>query len=432
MSKHYHKKLDNGMNVLIFSNKKSKIITFNMSLKVGSDIEEEKTLEVGHFLEHLFSLYTSSKYPDGKKNREFLSMNNIDEEAEITSKNILFSLEFKKKFVDYIIDLVSHSLFDFKCDTKMFVQEKNSVIEELNAIINESNYKLETKIDSVIFKNHSRSISQDKRLQNCLKLKPKDIEAFYKKYFVPENIVLGFFGNLEATPLFNKIKKVFNKNSITNIPIVYPCYRYKHNPKDQIIYLKKNTNASNLRIYYRIPYTFFDKEYYTIYAILKILSSDLNSILFRKLRAEKGLIYDIDADMELDKKDNDLSLIEVTTSMDTSNLLKVLKIILDILNKTKTEIPAEYILKYKDSVKIDQLHYEFCQNPKKLLSEYTDYILWDKPIIPIQQEFKNFANINSLKLKKICQVIFNTKNIHICYDGKINYNTQIRQLINKF
>ena len=44
-------------------------------------------------------------------------MNNIDEEAEITSKNILFSLEFKRKFLDYIIDLVSHSLFDFKCDT---------------------------------------------------------------------------------------------------------------------------------------------------------------------------------------------------------------------------------------------------------------------------------------------------------------------------
>ena len=28
-----------------------------------------KTLETGHFLEHLFSLYTSSKYPDGAKNR---------------------------------------------------------------------------------------------------------------------------------------------------------------------------------------------------------------------------------------------------------------------------------------------------------------------------------------------------------------------------
>ena len=151
MVKHYLKKLDNGMKILILTNKKSKMITFNMSLKVGSDIEKDKTFEVGHFLEHLFSLYTSSKYPDGSKNREYFSMNNIDEEAEITSKNILFELEFKKKYLNFIVDIVSHSINDFKCDTKMFVQEKNSVIEELNAIINETNYKFETKIDSIIY-----------------------------------------------------------------------------------------------------------------------------------------------------------------------------------------------------------------------------------------------------------------------------------------
>ena len=46
------------------------------------------------------------------------------------------------------------------------------------------NYAIrDLKIDSIIFKNHSRSISQDKRLENCLKLKPKDIEAFIKKIF---------------------------------------------------------------------------------------------------------------------------------------------------------------------------------------------------------------------------------------------------------
>ena len=50
-----------------------------------------------------------------------------------------------------------------------------------------------------------------KGLKIVLKLKPKDIEAFYKKYFVPENIVLGFFGNLEVSALFKKIKKVFDK-----------------------------------------------------------------------------------------------------------------------------------------------------------------------------------------------------------------------------
>lgn len=429
MVKHFLKNLDNGLKVLILHNKQAKITTFNMSLKVGSDIETKETLETGHFLEHLFSLYTSSKYPDGAKNREYFSINNIDEEAEITSKNILFGLEFKEKYINYVIDIVSHSLKDFKCDKKMFIQEKNSVIEELNAIINETNYKFETKIDSVIYKNHSRAISQDKRLKNCLNTTPKDIEDFYVKYFTPSNIVISFYTSIDPDILFKKIKKNFE--IINPRPSInYPCYKYKFNSNNQIVYLKKNNHVSNLKIYYRIPYTFFDDEYYPIYALLKILGSDLNSLLFKKLRSEEGLIYDIDADMELDKVSKDLSFIEISTSMDSKNLIKVFQIILNILDSVKKNIPAQYISKYKDSIKINKLQHEFCQNPRKLLIEYTDYILWDKKLISVQQEFKHFSNVNLNSLKKIANTIFSNQNIHVCYDGKINYNTQIRKILN--
>ena len=431
MVKHFIKNLDNGLKVIILHNNKAKITTFNMSLKIGSDIETMETLETGHFLEHLFSLYTSSKYPDGAKNREYFSMNNIDEEAEITSKNILFGLEFKDKYINNVIDIVSHSLKGFKVDKKMFIQEKNSVIEELNAIINETTYKFETKIDSVIYQGHCRAHSQDKRLQNCLKIKPSNIEAFYKKYFTPSNIVISFYTSIEPKSLFNKIKKNF-ENIKARHTINYPCYKYKYNINNQIVYLKKNNHVSNLKIYYRIPYTFFDDEYYPIYALLKILGSDLNSLLFKKLRSEQGLIYDIDADMELDKVSKDLSFIEISTSMDSKNFMKVLKTIFDILDGVKKNIPAQYISKYKDSIKLNKLQHEFCQNPRKLLIEYTDYVLWDKKLINVQEEFKNFSNVNLNSLKKIANIIFSIQNIHVCYDGKINYDTQIRKLLDAY
>ncbi len=89
-------------------------------------------------------------------------------------------------------------------------------------------------------------------------------------------------------------------------------------------------------------------------------------------------------------------------------------------------------MKYKDNIKINKLYHEFCENPGKLLTEYTEYILWDQPLISIEQEFKNFANINSLKLKKMCNIIFDTKNIHVCYDGKTNYNHKIKEILTKF
>ena len=128
-----------------------------------------------------------------------------------------------------------------------------------------------------------------------MKIKPNNIEAFYKKYFIPSNIVISFYTSIEPKSLFNKIKKNF-ENIKPRHTINYPCYKYKYNISNQIVYLKKNNHVSNLKIYYRIPYTFFDDEYYPIYALLKILGSDLNSLLFKKLRSEQGLIYDIDAD----------------------------------------------------------------------------------------------------------------------------------------
>ena len=36
-------------------------------MKLGNDIETKEILEIGHFIEHLFSMFTSTKYPDGKE-----------------------------------------------------------------------------------------------------------------------------------------------------------------------------------------------------------------------------------------------------------------------------------------------------------------------------------------------------------------------------
>ena len=58
--------LDNGIKVLLVPTKGTKLIDFMLSFRVGSDLEKTKpnTLEITHFLEHMFSGMTSNKYPD--------------------------------------------------------------------------------------------------------------------------------------------------------------------------------------------------------------------------------------------------------------------------------------------------------------------------------------------------------------------------------
>ena len=69
-----------------------------------------------------------------KKNTEILDFKSINNNAEVIEKEITFSLYFNKVNIEYVIDLLTNALIDFKIDKTIFEQEKNAVIEELNEI----------------------------------------------------------------------------------------------------------------------------------------------------------------------------------------------------------------------------------------------------------------------------------------------------------
>ncbi len=141
--------LNNGLKVLFIPDKELKLNIFEINLMIGNDVETKEMLEVGHFIEHLFSLYTSTKYPNGTKNRDMFYFKNIDIEAEIVNKNVKFKLEFETKNTDLVIDIITNALLDFTIDDEMFSKEKNAVIEELNEIIKDDEYEFSKKIVSI-------------------------------------------------------------------------------------------------------------------------------------------------------------------------------------------------------------------------------------------------------------------------------------------
>ena len=232
--------LENKLKVLLIPNKETKLITFRLNLSIGNDVEIDKeSLEIGHFIEHLFSLYTSSKYPDGSKNREVFYFKNIDVQAEITDKNIKFSLEFEKKNTDFVIDVLVNALLDFKLDKKMFLKEKNAVIEELNEIINDDEYLINEKIVETVYKNTPRQFTQKERLDNTKKLKPEAVLNFFNKFFRGGNMLFTIFGNIslkQRNILFKKLNQIPRG--------VYRHLNYTTNFKNKIIYLKKKNHRA--------------------------------------------------------------------------------------------------------------------------------------------------------------------------------------------
>ena len=88
--------LKNNLTLVFVPNKKIKLIYINIGVKIGSDVEHLKTLEISHFIEHLFTLLTSNKYSNGLENRNMISKLNINLDAEVITKNTNFQYVLKK------------------------------------------------------------------------------------------------------------------------------------------------------------------------------------------------------------------------------------------------------------------------------------------------------------------------------------------------
>lgn len=426
-----------GYKLLHVPDNKIDLIYVNIGIKIGSDAETKETLEYSHFMEHLFTLLTSKKYSNGLENRNFLSQNNVKLNAENITKHTLFQFTMRKRFLNKFIDMLVNSLYDYYIDDKLFINEKNSVIEELNSIINNNEYNFETFVENGLFKNHTRSYTQEERLANVKKTRTKDIIDFFNKYYNPDNIVIGFYGNVDL----NKIKKVFDdylnqKNTQLLIKQPKPINVYtsensfKMDLDNRINYLKENKKNCSLKIVFNIPYKFFDDEYYAIFSILNILSYDISSILINRLRNIEGLIYDLYALMDLDENNKKLSIVLFETSVETQKIVKVIKIILEELKKIKSIYLEEEIIKrYKESLKIKEINDSLTFNPLRLLDEYIKYLLWDEEIVKFNDEYKNFGNVDKKILKEISNTIFDFKNMYIFYNGTKNHNKEIGKLL---
>ena len=428
MYKYNIETLKNGLKLIRIPNKETNLLLLQIQMKLGHDLETRSILESGHFIEHLFSMFTSSKYPDGKENREVMALKNINLDAEIQDKSIKFVLEFEKKHIDYVIDLVTNALLYFKVDKSMFKQEQNAVIEELNAIIKDADYEFETKINKLLFKNHQRSYSEKIRLNNTKKITPLDIQKYYTKYFTSKNYVIGIFGDIDNKD-YNGLKK--NMNKLQNKG-TYKYNDYSLSIREPIIFHNNKEKVSNLKLIFNINSLLFEKEYYSIRGLIEILTGDLNSLLLKVLRNEKGLVYYCSGDYELDVYNKNLSLVTITTLCNTNNLLKVIEYIIEVLNYIKTEyIQEKYINTYKSLIKIQKQKDIFSKNPNDILSNYCTNLLWNYPIISFNNEYKNLGNINKDLLKKQANKIFKKSNLIVCYDGNKHMNKKILDITSK-
>lgn len=320
--------LPNGLKVITIK-KDTRLASINIGVNIGSLYEDEKELGMSHFVEHM--LFKGTKNRSNEQLNRELEFLGGDYNAYTDYISTVYSITCLDEEFEKGIELLSDMVLNSSFDEKEMKKEKGVVLSEIKSDKDDIEDLSISRTHEYAFDKSALRNSIAGTEEHVKDFKRKQVYDFYKKYYTPDNCVIVTVSAFSHEQMQKIITDLFGK------------WEGKSHKKAKII---KEENKDIVKTTYKsqieqgtVTYLYAFKEVCEKDKLpLKILSYKLaessNSILFRELREERGLAYDVYSQMDLDENVNTMNIFTSVREESIDEVIEVIdKAILDIKNK---------------------------------------------------------------------------------------------------
>ncbi|MDU6980607.1 MAG: pitrilysin family protein [Clostridium perfringens] len=320
--------LPNGLKVITIK-KDTRLASINIGVNIGSLYEDEKELGMSHFVEHM--LFKGTKNRSNEQLNRELEFLGGDYNAYTDYISTVYSITCLDEEFEKVIELLSDMVLNSSFDEKEMKKEKGVVLSEIKSDKDDIEDLSISRTHEYAFDKSALRNSIAGTEEHVKRFKRKQVYDFYKKYYTPDNCVIVTVSAFSHEQMQKIITDLFGK------------WEGKSHKKAKII---KEENKNIVKTTYKsqieqgtVTYLYAFKEVCEKDKLpLKILSYKLaessNSILFRELREERGLAYDVYSQMDLDENVNTMNIFTSVREESIDEVIEVIdKAILDIKNK---------------------------------------------------------------------------------------------------
>ncbi|MDU5038774.1 MAG: pitrilysin family protein [Clostridium perfringens] len=320
--------LPNGLKVITIK-KDTRLASINIGVNIGSLYEDEKELGMSHFVEHM--LFKGTKNRSNEQLNRELEFLGGDYNAYTDYISTVYSITCLDEEFEKGIELLSDMVLNSSFDEKEMKKEKGVVLSEIKSDKDDIEDLSISRTHEYAFDKSALRNSIAGTEEHVKGFKRKQVYDFYKKYYTPDNCVIVTVSAFSHEQMQKIITDLFGK------------WKGKSHKKAKII---KEENKNIVKTTYKsqieqgtVTYLYVFKEVCEKDKLpLKILSYKLaessNSILFRELREERGLAYDVYSQMDLDENVNTMNIFTSVREESIDEVIEVIdKAILDIKNK---------------------------------------------------------------------------------------------------
>lgn len=315
--------LKNGLKVITIK-KDTRIASVNVGVGIGAMYENLNEKGISHFIEHMLFKGTSSR--SNEKLNEELEYLGGEYNAYTDYDSTVYTISCLEEEIENGIKLLGDMMINSNFPVEEIEKERSVILAEIRTSKDDIEDLSFKKTDEVAFeKSHLRYdvIGIEKNVDN---FKRDDLLKFYKENYGPNNTTVTIVSSFEHEKALKLIEESFG------------TWKKVNNRKISII-LEKNKNIEVTSYKNEIEqstivylYTFNDlkkEDEISLRILNHRLGESANSLLFREVRENRGLAYDIFTHLDISK---DSKVLYIYTSVGDEDVKEAKNAIDSVIN----------------------------------------------------------------------------------------------------
>jgi predicted Zn-dependent peptidase len=278
--------LKDGLRVISENIPSSRSISIGIWIDVGSRDETERENGISHFIEHM--LFKGTRKRSAKKIAAALESLGGNINAFTSREQTCYLAVVLDEHLEQAVDVLSDILMNSTLTPKNIGREKSVIIEEIHEV-NENPTDLVHELFSDNFwrgQPIGRSILGTEK--NVLSFRRRDIISYMNNNYLAGRVVVAAAGNVSHRKLVTLVKdKLHFSGGVVDGGVEAKT------PTDFVMKFTTNGSSQN-HICIGFPGIKFNHpDRFSMLALYTYLGSGMSSVLFQKIREEKGMAYTI-------------------------------------------------------------------------------------------------------------------------------------------
>lgn len=347
--------LNNGLIVILKEMHTAPVIALQVWVRAGGITEDEYLgCGISHFVEHMLFKGTK-KRKVGQIAQEIRAAGG--EIGGYTSfEHTVYHITIPNSQFDIALDVLSDAIMNSAFDAEEIEKERQVILKEINMNDDDPDRYITRKLWKTAYLTHPYRhpiIGYQSLFEN---LNRDDLLKYYKKNYVPNNIVLSIAGDFDPTVVLNKVKEAFEGLEdfkqqplpyiyIPNEPKQLGLKREIEEYEVEIASLRMGFHTTDIR----------SEDVYPLDLLAIILGQGKSSRLCKIVKESKQLVYSIDS---WSYTPANPGLFGITSTLEPENLRNAEQSILEEINCVKTELVSDEELALAKKMVISQHVFE--------------------------------------------------------------------------